>query len=323
MNNTNSQKLVSVIISAYNVEQYIARTLDSVLAQTYRHIEVIVVNDGSTDDTKNILETYTQKDTRIVIVTQTNNGVSAARNVGLVIAKGEYICFFDGDDIMMPTKIASQVAFIEEYPPVDFIYSKVYYFVDGTTDIYKRDLATISGPSVYKKLLQYGNFIYTGTVFFKRVMFEMHGGFDETLRSAEEFEYWLRLAQAGVNMMHQDKYLTLCRSRGNGLTSDSVTMYTTARAVFKKHLKGLVSRLCSYQYLKITALLYFSLLKRQKPGVQISTNTTLHKNSNLANRIFVFLKQVKFALTFKKIDSIEIRDFLARIESTKPYEPTR
>lgn len=322
MNNTNSKKLVSVIIAAYNVGAYISRALESVLAQTYTDIEVVIVNDGSTDTTEKILEDYSIRDARIVVVTQTNKGVSAARNAGLAQATGEYLCLFDADDIMLPTRVQAQVEFLNERPGVDFVYSNVWYFMDGTYDIYTHPLATVSGPGVYKTLLHRGNFIYTSTVCFRRGVFDTYGGFDESLRSAEEFEYWLRLAQHNVVIVYQDRYLILCRSRSNGLTSDTVTMYRTARAVFDAHLSTRVSKLLSYQYLKITTLLYFSLLKRHTPQPEHVSHSGAQRQPNLASKIFALLKNIKFHMTFKKVDNNGLRDFLVRIETSTSYEST-
>lgn len=296
----NPQKLVSIVIAAYNIEKYVSQTIESALNQTYKNIEVIIVNDGSTDGTSNIIETYAKKDTRIVIFNQANKGVSAARNAGFKIAKGEYFCIVDADDIMLPIKIESQVDFLENNSSADFAYSKVYYFIDGTHAIYRHDLATISGAHVYEKLLQYGNFIYTSTVFFRRNVFDQFGGFDENLRSAEEFDYWLSLSQRGVNFLHQNKYLTLCRSRNNGLTSDSVTMYLTAVAVLEKHMANsknkLLSKITNYQYLKSKFLLY------------VSSNIVL-------NKAYALLKKIKFLMTFKKVHDKNVQDYLIMIES--------
>lgn len=89
---------VSVIIPVYNVEKYIGKCIDSVINQTYRDIEIICVNDGSTDNSLNILRDYAQKDNRIIIISQENQGAAIARNNGLNNAKGDYICFLDSDD---------------------------------------------------------------------------------------------------------------------------------------------------------------------------------------------------------------------------------
>ena len=101
-----STQLVSVIIPAYNAEQTIAQTLDSVYAQTYKNLEVIVVNDGSTDHTLDVLENYTNS---ITILSTENKGVSHARNLGFKYSKGDYIQYLDADDLLMPEKIEMQL----------------------------------------------------------------------------------------------------------------------------------------------------------------------------------------------------------------------
>lgn len=93
-----SKKLVSIIIPIYNIEDYLPRCLDSILAQTYQDIEIICINDGSTDRSGEICDCYQQKDTRIIVQHQENKGVSSARNVGLSICRGDWISFVDGDD---------------------------------------------------------------------------------------------------------------------------------------------------------------------------------------------------------------------------------
>ena len=93
-----SHDLISIIIPVYNVEHYLAECLDSVLAQTYKNLEIILVDDGSIDGSGQICDNYAGKDSRIKVIHQTNAGVSAARNKGLKVAKGEYIGFVDADD---------------------------------------------------------------------------------------------------------------------------------------------------------------------------------------------------------------------------------
>jgi glycosyltransferase involved in cell wall biosynthesis len=100
-NNLN-QPLVSVIIPAYNAENFIAKTLESVLSQTYQNIEVLVVDDGSTDTTAEIVKSFVQKDSRVSLLQQSNAGVAAARNLAIEKSKGEYIAPIDADDIWYP-----------------------------------------------------------------------------------------------------------------------------------------------------------------------------------------------------------------------------
>ena len=107
-------KLVSVIVPAYNIEKYIARCLDSILGQTYTNLEVIVVDDGSTDKTGEIIDEYTKKDSRIIAIHQVNAGLSGARNSALKIAQGDYIGYVDGDDYITPDMYSLMVNACEE-----------------------------------------------------------------------------------------------------------------------------------------------------------------------------------------------------------------
>ena len=103
------EPLISVIIPVYNSEKYLTDTIESVLNQSYKHFELIAVNDGSTDSSLDILEELTKKESRIVIVNKENGGVSTARNLGLFFAKGEYLTFLDSDDLWLPTFLESML----------------------------------------------------------------------------------------------------------------------------------------------------------------------------------------------------------------------
>lgn len=115
-------KLVSVIIPAYNVEKYISECLDSIILQTYKNIEIIVVNDGSKDNTLNIIQDYSKKDKRIIILEKQNTGVSDSRNCGLDRAKGDYVVFVDGDDFLANDYISYMLSLIGENDK-DFAFS--------------------------------------------------------------------------------------------------------------------------------------------------------------------------------------------------------
>ena len=112
-------RLVSVIVPAYNAGPWIGEAIRSILAQTHRELELIVVNDGSSDDT--LIRVLAFDDTRIRVVDQANAGVSAARNMGLALAKGDFICFMDGDDAMLPDNIALKLQGLEEHG-VDWVF---------------------------------------------------------------------------------------------------------------------------------------------------------------------------------------------------------
>ncbi len=311
--------LVSIVIPAYNAEQYVAQTIESVIRQTYQQLEVIVVDDGSTDATPGIVRNYAEKDPRITIVTQSNAGLSAARNAGLKVAKGEYLCIIDADDIMLPEKIASQLACLEQHSEADFTYSKVFYFNDGNKQLRMHDLATPEGSEVYRALLRHGNLISPNAVFFRKKVFDTIGGFDEQLRSAEDLDYWLLLSSKGVYFVHQPQRLTLCRMRTNSLTADSVTLYRSAVTVFEKHLHGTWARYTSMQYLKNRLLLSIAYARKPRENNEgKQSNTSSHHGvSQYINTLYHWIRNIKFSLKFRKTYNKEVHDYLLMIESHK------
>lgn len=107
-------KCVSIIIPVYNCEKYIEKTIDSVLKQTYKNFEILVINDGSTDNTLGILKKIQTNESRLIIINQSNRGVSTARNTGISYSSGDYIAFLDGDDIWHPTKLEEQLKALDE-----------------------------------------------------------------------------------------------------------------------------------------------------------------------------------------------------------------
>jgi len=113
---------VSLVIATFNHARFVGEALDSALAQTLRAVEVVVVDDGSTDDTPAVLARY---DGRILVIRQPNRGLAAARNAGLAASRGTYVTFLDADDVLMPTKLAEQVAVLERAPAVGWTYCDV------------------------------------------------------------------------------------------------------------------------------------------------------------------------------------------------------
>lgn len=107
--------LISLVVPSYNVEKYISNCLDTILAQTYKNLEIICVNDGSTDSTGDIINSYAAKDSRIVVITKANGGLSSARNAGIDIATGEYIALIDSDDYISQEYCERLVTLINEY----------------------------------------------------------------------------------------------------------------------------------------------------------------------------------------------------------------
>jgi glycosyltransferase involved in cell wall biosynthesis len=184
-------KTISVVIPTYNYARYLPEAIDSVLAQTYAPLEIIVVDDGSTDDTPQVLATYGEK---IRIIRQDNQGVAAARNTGVAAARGEYIALLDSDDLWLPRKLELQVARFESDPALGFVHCGAETF-DG-----ERTLGVLADGMegwVREAILSLDRVVIpvpgSGTLFSKRVIDET-GGFDVRLPPSDDWDLCYRIA---------------------------------------------------------------------------------------------------------------------------------
>jgi GT2 family glycosyltransferase len=184
--------LVSVVIPTFNRCHLVQQALDSVLAQTFNDLEIIVVDDGSTDGTDQAL---TQYGDRIRYVWQENQGESAARNHGIALAKGRYIAFLDSDDLWRPDKLTRQIALLERSADIGLVFCQAQ-MIDERGWV-------IPGPPIgaesehvrpdFENLCR-RNFIAPSTVVMRRTLLDATGGFDETIRYGEDWDLWLRCA---------------------------------------------------------------------------------------------------------------------------------
>src|SRR6266568_3256879 len=173
--------LVSIIIPSYNAAPYIKEAVDSTLKQTYKKIEVIVIDDGSTDETKTVLGPYIKKG-KIIYEWQENQGLASARNTGIKKSKGEYIALLDADDIFLPEKIARQAAYLSEHQECDICYCNLYHFWDESPDrLLKLNYSYFSEGEVLPNLVK-KDFIAPLTMMIRRSVFERFGLFDPNFR---------------------------------------------------------------------------------------------------------------------------------------------
>ena len=121
-------QLISVIIPAYNHAKYLSEAIQSVLNQTYQNFEILIVDDGSTDNTRQVVQNYT--DQRIKYIYQENRGLAASRNAGLRVTQGEYVAFLDADDIFLPHKLEVQLDWFEAHPSCGMVFSGFYFMND-------------------------------------------------------------------------------------------------------------------------------------------------------------------------------------------------
>ncbi len=186
---TSNTPLVSAIIPTFNRGWILREAVQSVLDQTYHPLEIIVVDDGSTDDTREILRLFGD---RITVLFQENKGVSAARNLGIKHSHGELVAFLDSDDLWTPDKIACQVAFFNNNPDAVICQTEEIWIRNGKRVNPKNKHKKLSGmifePSLSLCLVS------PSAVMIQRSLFELKGYFDEALPACEDYDLWLRIA---------------------------------------------------------------------------------------------------------------------------------
>jgi glycosyltransferase involved in cell wall biosynthesis len=185
--------LVSVVIPAHNRAGSIARAVSSVLAQTYPHLEAIVVNDGSTDETARVVEECARTDTRIRLIGYSQNrGAQAARNLGIRAARGEWIAFLDSDDEWLSDSLALRLQLALE-GRLQVVHSECYVTEPGSTELRRFGLPPLQG-GVYRKLLQRSGTTFPSLLVSREAMRNI-GDLDETIRSFQEWDTAIRLAK--------------------------------------------------------------------------------------------------------------------------------
>lgn len=224
---------VSVIIPAYRVTPYIKEALDSVFAQRYTDFEVVVVNDG-TPDTEAFEEVLSPYRHRVVYLRQANKGLSAARNTGIRAARGRLIALLDADDVWEPDYLSVQVAALDADPTLDVVYPDGVIFGDVVEAGHRcMSLAPSNGEVTFERLaLQLCSVLVFATA--RKDTLVNAGLFDETLRSAEDFDLWLRVLQLGGRIGYHRQVLARYRRRRGSLSSDPVWMIRSALRVLAK-----------------------------------------------------------------------------------------
>jgi glycosyltransferase involved in cell wall biosynthesis len=236
--NTISQPLVSVIIPTYNYGALIVETLKSLGRQTLTDWECIVVDDGSTDDTAEIVARFAESERRVRYIWQQNQRQAVARNTGLAAAKGKYVQFLDADDLLEPRKLEFQVKYLESHPGVDIVYGGVRYFTAAGIDENLHSLgddnlpwmseSSGQGRNMIAALLHKNTMVINASLT-RRTVVEQVGPFDERLTPAEDWDYWLRCAVAGKRFQYDnvEDARALVRAHEASSSRNRVLMYNS------------------------------------------------------------------------------------------------
>jgi glycosyltransferase involved in cell wall biosynthesis len=229
----------SVVMAAYNAGPTIPASIESLLAQTFESFELVVVDDGSTDDTVEKVTAF-EGDGRVTLVRQPNFGLAAARNTGIAVANAELVSMLDSDDLWLPTYLERMKETLDRDPEAAFAYTDAWILDDVTKRIHKatamayQEPPETPPPSPEQLLLELlrRNFVFTSTTVRKPVLDEV-GGFDLQLQAAEDYELWLRLAARGYRATSAGEILAVYRRRPNSLSRNQLLMMRSLCQVFE------------------------------------------------------------------------------------------
>ncbi|MES2103870.1 MAG: glycosyltransferase family A protein [Pseudomonadota bacterium] len=238
---------ISVIIPAYNAAQTISRAIESVRIQDMASMEIIVVDDGSADDTYDVTSSLVRPDeTFRVLKMPRNSGVSAARNMGIRHAKGKFLAFLDADDIWLPGKLKQQLAAIKQDPRITLVSCNSKLISESGEHLKEGHVnrPPVEGDEAWKTLLIY-NFLPTPTVLTYRHLVTEMGGFDETLAVGEDLDLWIRLAILGKVRVLKDILINYYDSTDSLMKRHIWQTQTIVQPMLEKHLNRQHSKLSS------------------------------------------------------------------------------
>lgn len=212
----NGNPLISIITPTYNRSYYLSGAIDSVLDQTYGNFELIIVDDGSTDDTGTLVEPYLS-DQRIKYFYQSNQGQSVARNKGISESNGEFICFLDSDNSWLPNKLERSLKEFWSFPNADIVYGDSILIDENSAEIGRGTMKRYSGRITHHLLKD--NIVSMNTTMTRRKCFDEMGCFNESDRVAEDYELWLRFSTK-FEFRHISEYLGYYRIMEDQISSD-------------------------------------------------------------------------------------------------------
>jgi hypothetical protein len=231
----NQTPSVSVIMPAYNAASLISEALNSVLAQTYREFEVIVINDGS-PDTQDLEESVRPFLEDIVYIRQDNRRAAGARNTGIRRARGQFLAFLDADDSWTPEYLESQMKLFEQTPSLDVVYSDAFYYSDSQSPG-RRYMETCPsrGPATLEALLLERCHVCISCTVARKQIILRAGLFDENLPRCDDYDMWLRVASCGGKIGYQQKALGWIRpGRPGSLGESQIKMHEAAVQILHK-----------------------------------------------------------------------------------------
>jgi glycosyltransferase involved in cell wall biosynthesis len=216
-----AEPLVSIITPTFNRADFINKAVNSVLAQTYNNFEFLIVDDGSTDNTRELLQPALA-DTRLRYFHQENQGQSIARNLALSKARGDFICFLDSDNYWPGKKLSTQIDLFRQHPEYDVIYGDIIVVDENDKEITRRNMRRYSGQIA--KYMVRDNCVSMNTAMARRKCFEELGGMSGKRRVADDYELWLKFS-AKYRFLYVPEFLAYYRVMDDQISSDKTRRF--------------------------------------------------------------------------------------------------
>ncbi len=221
--------MISTIIPVFNGAAFIRAALDSIVAQQYVHMEIIVIDDGSMDDTPREVQNFSHDSPiPVIYLRQENLGPAAARNRGIAISSGEVLAFQDADDLWTPDKLAIQIPLLENPEPADVVLGQAQIFVEGSS------LPSQAAP---------GGFLGFQAALFRRSVFAQVGLLNENLRIGEDLDWFMRARESGARIRLHSESVLFYRRHANNLTptamgNSKVTLFLLKQSLARRRQQG-------------------------------------------------------------------------------------
>ncbi len=277
-------KQVSIIVPCYNHAHYLGEAIASVLAQTYSNWECIIVNDGSSDNTKEEASKWLQKDSRIKYLEQENGGLSNARNSGIGISKGEYILPVDADDIIHEQFLEKLVPVLDENASTAIVscYSKFFYKIKSNI------IHELKPQSGYYKDILFQNCLIA-TSLYRKSCWEEVGGYDETMTTGfEDWEFWLSVLKNNRKYIIVEDFLFYYRKAKKSMLVDTVNNHSEANKeyIYKKHKELYIKH-----FDNCMSVLFYQMKTHRISEMKVK-NSLEYKIGRMVAKPFTFLKKL-------------------------------
>ncbi len=296
--------LVSVIIPVYNQELYLAETIESVLGQTYRNFELILIDDGSVDNSAEIIAQYASKDNRIVAIHIPNGGKAKAINKAAKLAKGALLAFMDHDDCMMPYRLEKQVAYLDSHSEVSAVNCNCQYIDENGTDLGVQRYNQLSSPEESKTAMQQKKHIMCAftALTVRKLAFDKIGGLRSRYWPSDDIDFINRLPQNGFLLVILNETLVKYRIH-SGSTTSSQQWQLFRMADYTNHCIGQRN-----SELEEPTLTQFMAM-RKKDGWWVNMQRKAHNHSILylqkANFQLKLKNYLKFLIYFAKASILD------------------